>query len=404
MKQCRQCHYTLKDSDKFCMQCGTPVPPVSADSVSTKAHLRNSRWLWYGGGSVLVLMIASAIWVMASNNVHASPTASTHHKKSRPVKRPATHKHARTSPSHQSETALIARTMHSVVEVVVTTPQHSDLGSGFVFNRHGDILTNDHVVSGATAVSIKTEQGAVYQATIIGADPLLDVAVLHVSGLSLPPLSVNALYVGALGDNILAFGSPLGLSSTVTTGIISGLNRHFTIHGVNYQNMLQISAPIAPGNSGGPLVLLSTGKVIGMDTAGDPTSSGNIGFAIPISRVFTSALQWAAHPESNPVTTLPSSNPSPSSPPSPSPSTVPSPSPSPSTVPSPSPSTAPSPSFGSVPSSTSSANPSSSQSSNRGTTPSSNSGSSPSSSTSPSPTSSTYPTPSSSVTPPSSFS
>lgn len=192
--------------------------------------------------------------------------------------------------------------------------------------------------------------------------------MLHVSGLSLAPLSVNALYVGALGDNILAFASPLGLSSTVTTGIISGLNRHFTIHGVNYQNMLQISSPIAPGNSGGPLVLLSTGKVIGMDTAGDPTSSGNIGFAIPMSRVFTSALQWAAHPESNPVTTLPSSNPSPSNPPRP--STVPGPSPSPSA--------APGPSSRSVPSSTSSANPSSGPS--------------------------TYPTPSPSVTPPSSFS
>lgn len=374
MKKCGQCAFNLKDTDKFCMQCGTPVPQVP-QLTAEKARGLQPRWLWAGAAIILVAMIGSAAWIVANRTVQASPTRPQHHTKSRRTHKAKAlvAKTSSTSPPSESETTLITRTMSSVVEVVVTTSQGSDLGSGFVYNQQGDILTNDHVVSGASLVSVKTERGQVYQATIIGANPSLDVAVLHVSGLSLKPLKINAQYAGALGDNVLAFGSPLGLSSTVTTGIISGLSRQFTIHGVNYQNMLQISAPIAPGNSGGPLVLATTGAVIGMDTAGDPSSSGNIGFAIPMSRVYPSALQWAAHPESNPVTLLPSSNPSPSTPPSPSPSMVP----SPSTVPSPSPGPSSSPSPSSNPPS-----PSTAQNSSATSTPSS--GSAPSTSPAPS--------------------
>lgn len=224
--------------------------------------------------------------------------------------------------------------MASVVELIVISPSGEDEGSGFVFDKEGDILTNDHVIAGGTSVTVKTANGLEENGTIIGADPSLDVAVVRVPNLNLAPLPVNPQYTGTLGDNVLAFGSPLGLSNTVTTGIISGLGRNFTINGVHYQDMLQISAPIAPGNSGGPLVLASSGQVVGMDTAGVTGSSGNIGFAIPMSRAYSVAQQWAANPESHPSTDLPSPSAPPTANPIPSPSGPPSPSPSPSNIPS----------------------------------------------------------------------
>lgn len=319
------------------MQCGTAVP---TRGLSGKALPKGRMALFGGIGAGVGAVIVGTVWLASSRPPHSAATATPAH---------ASHRHrahetpAPVSRSPESQSALITKTMASVVEVVATTPAGADLGSGFVYDNQGDILTNDHVVSGATSVGVKTETGQIYPATIIGADPSLDVAALHVSRLSLAPLTVNAHYAGALGDNILAFGSPLGLSDTVTTGIISGLNRSFTIHGVHYQNMFQISAPIAPGNSGGPLVLLASGAVVGMDTAGVTSSSGNIGFAIPMSEAYPPALVWAAHPESHPSTLLPSSNPSPSYV-SPSPSSQPSPSGYPSPSPSPSPSAPPSPS------------------------------------------------------------
>lgn len=332
------------------MRCGSAIDVLSGRDKHWKFPLRSWRHLlaWSGGLILLILLIEGAIWLGTRPVKFADRTAPGSHLNQKRSKS-HTYKQSPTAKSSSSitESSIIASTMASVVEVEATNGSGEDLGSGFVFDQHGDILTNDHVVSGAISVTVKTETGQTYSATIIGADPTLDVAVLRVNGLNLAPLPVDATYQGSLGDNVLAFGSPLGLANTVTTGIISGLDRNFTIHGVNYQSMFQISAPIAPGNSGGPLVLASDGEVVGMDTAGVDTVSGNIGFAIPISRAYPSALIWAAHPEDNPNTLLPSSNPSPSPSPSQSsgPSSVPSSSstaipsvpPSPSSPPPPSP-------------------------------------------------------------------
>lgn len=270
--------------------------------------MRSVAFPWIVGiAAVLSTALIASLLIKANSPATKKVTiiARTKHPPSTLSHRTKSKRSISSSPSSPSETGLIAHTMSSVVEIMATSSKGEDLGSGFVYNNQGDIMTNDHVISGATSVRVQTENGHVYSATIIGANPTLDVAVVNVHGLSLKPLTVNTQYGGVLGDNVLAFGSPLGLNNTVTTGIISGLNRHFTINGVHYQNMFQISAPIAPGNSGGPLVLLSTGAVIGMDTAGSTSSSGNIGFAISMGRVFPLAIQWAAHPQPHPVTLIP---------------------------------------------------------------------------------------------------
>ncbi|MBX5467913.1 MAG: S1C family serine protease [Firmicutes bacterium] len=207
----------------------------------------------------------------------------------------------RTVPPPLSLPALVERELGSVVSVEAVAADGSDQGSGFIYDRRGDILTNAHVVAGAEQVWVRTAQGQRYAAQVIGEDPTRDVAALRVAALShVPPLALADSQTVALGDAVVAFGSPLGLKNTVTEGNISGLDRNFAIAPAVYRGVFQISAPIAPGNSGGPLVLAANGEVVGIETAAVVNVGGNIGFAIPIDQVKALAEAWAAHPEPPP--------------------------------------------------------------------------------------------------------
>jgi len=179
-------------------------------------------------------------------------------------------------------------------------------GSGFVLDRAGHYITNNHVVADAVEnhgpIEIVDENGDKYDAKVVGRSPTYDLAVLYVAGgPQLPPASLGSAQVLRVGDQVVAFGSPLGLSSTVTAGIVSALNRPVTTSDTgadsSYINAVQTDAAINPGNSGGPLVDL-TGQVVGVNSAiattGSTTGeSGNIGvgFAIPIDQVKITADQ-----------------------------------------------------------------------------------------------------------------
>ena len=163
--------------------------------------------------------------------------------------------------------------------------QRQSAGSGFLIDPAGWIVTNNHVVDGATKITVTMDNGASYQATVKGRDEKVDVALLKIeSPTPLPYLALGNSDVARVGDWVIAVGNAFGLGGTVTAGIISAHNRN--IHAGPYDDFLQIDAPINPGNSGGPL-FNQQGQVIGVSTAIYSPSGGSvgIGFAIPSNLV-----------------------------------------------------------------------------------------------------------------------
>jgi putative serine protease PepD len=174
---------------------------------------------------------------------------------------------------------------------VVQIQSPTGLGSGIVYDANGDIVTNAHVVEGASRFTVTLATGARHQATLVGADHTHDIAVVHLEGAQPTPAAFAPAPMPEVGDLVLAIGNPLGLRSSVTQGIVSSLGRAVSEgNGVTLQPVIQTSAAINPGNSGGALVDLS-GRVVGVPTltALDPQLGNGpapgIGFAIPSATV-----------------------------------------------------------------------------------------------------------------------
>ena len=184
---------------------------------------------------------------------------------------------------NRSVASVAQRLLPSTVQVLAEYQGKKDgaTGSGFVLDRSGHYITNNHVVADAVEhdgpIEIVDQNGDKYAAKVVGRSPTYDLAVLYVKGgPSLPPASLGSARVLHVGDQVVAFGSPLGLSSTVTSGIVSALNRPVTTSDTgldsSYINAVQTDAAINPGNSGGPLVDL-TGRVVGVNSAIATTGS-----------------------------------------------------------------------------------------------------------------------------------
>lgn len=202
---------------------------------------------------------------------------------------------------------IAQRVLPSVVSISTTSRAGSGTGSGFFIRSDGFILTNNHVISEAAAnngrISVKLNNGKRFTARVVGRNASYDLAVLKIGVNSAPALQFGDSDAIQVGDNVIAIGSPLGLSGTVTTGIISAKNRAVTVGGddeTSFINALQTDAAINPGNSGGPLVDL-TGAVVGVNSAiatlgNSFNTSGSIGlgFAIPINQAKKTAEQLIA--------------------------------------------------------------------------------------------------------------
>lgn len=181
-------------------------------------------------------------------------------------------------------------------KVVMIELEDGSLGSGFLYNKQGDVITNAHVVAGALNVKVKTADARTLDGKVIGIGTDMDIAVVRVPDLAgTEPLPLAQKDSADVGDNVLALGSPLGLQNTITTGIISGLGRDFTIDPYVYTNLYQISAPIAPGNSGGPLIHADTGEVLGINSA-MASEANTIGFSIPVSEIQETVQKWSKNP------------------------------------------------------------------------------------------------------------
>lgn len=166
-------------------------------------------------------------------------------------------------------------------------PQEA-VGSGFVYDNQGHIVTNYHVVKGASTVVVTLRSGKNYQAKVIGVDPTTDLAVLKISGAKLPaPLTLGDSSRVQVGQFVVALGNPFGLEHTLTFGVVSAKGRIIQSPNGRYiGEALQTDAPINPGNSGGPLITLA-GDVIGVNSQiiSSTNSSAGIGFAIPVNLV-----------------------------------------------------------------------------------------------------------------------
>ncbi|MFQ6171661.1 S1C family serine protease [Oryzobacter sp. R7] len=210
-------------------------------------------------------------------------------------------------------TATAAAVTPSVVSITATGRGGGGEGSGVVIDRSGHVLTNNHVVSGAQQLTVTLSDGRTFAATVQGTDPSTDLAVITITGApdDLTPVAIGDSDQLEVGDPVMAVGNPLGLSGTVTTGIVSALNRPVTTQGESegqnpfqqgqaepvVTNAIQTSAAINPGNSGGALVNAG-GQLVGINSSiaslgSSSGQSGNIGigFAIPVNEATSIAKQ-----------------------------------------------------------------------------------------------------------------
>jgi S1-C subfamily serine protease len=225
------------------------------------------------------------------------------------------------SPHSSSLTDIFKQVQNSVVQITSkgngiqiisngnpSADQQSRLGSGFVYDQQGHIISNSHVVNGAKTVDVTFVDGNTYTANVIGNDPSSDVAVLQITDnnyssaekMGVPLLLANSSKM-QVGEQIIAIGNPFGLSDTMTTGIVSQIGRLLPNQdtGFSIPNGIQTDAAINPGNSGGPLLNMQ-GQVVGMNTAilsGTGGFSG-LGFAIPsniIIRIVPTLIQKGSY-------------------------------------------------------------------------------------------------------------
>jgi putative serine protease PepD len=186
--------------------------------------------------------------------------------------------------------AQIVRQVESPFDLYGSEQQGEATGSGFVVDKSGTILTNAHVIEGASKVTVQFEDRKLVDARVMGKDSSTDLAVLKVdtAGLKLKPLEFGNSKSVQVGDPTIAIGNPFGLDRTLTTGVVSALQRRITApSGFEIKDVIQTDAAINPGNSGGPL-LDAAGRVIGINSqiaTGGGGAQGNIGigFAIPIN-------------------------------------------------------------------------------------------------------------------------
>jgi putative serine protease PepD len=255
--------------------------------------------------SIPRLLSAAGIGAAAATTaviaVGGASASSTHPSSTRNGAAPAT------APISQSTKSLTASQVYQrdsagVVAITAQSNSQADSGTGVVVNDNGIILTNDHVVSGATSITVApgTSPNNTRTATIVGEDPDQDLAVLKVdpSGLGLKPLTFADSSSVSVGQAVFAIGNPYGLDETLTTGIISATGRQISApDGATIEGAIQTDAALNPGNSGGPLIN-AQGDVIGINSqiaseqsqsGGQPGSTG-VGFAIS-SNTATAALQ-----------------------------------------------------------------------------------------------------------------
>jgi putative serine protease PepD len=291
-------------------QYGYPAPYQQQQQRQPQAGSRFPGWVWPVIAAIALIVgalggVLGGVAVSSSlnaDNVNSIPVIGTDNGAAAPL-----------AADNGSVSAVAARLLPSTVQVQAKggadgSTQGGATGSGFVLDDKDHVITNNHVVADATGkgeLKVVDQNGRKHAATIVGRSPVYDIAVLKIAGgHGLRPAAIGSSRKMHVGDTVVAIGSPLGLSSTVTSGIVSALDRPVTTGNNNtssYINAVQTDAAINPGNSGGPLVNMR-GQVVGVNSAIATTGgsfggeSGNIGvgFAIPMEQVRITASQILA--------------------------------------------------------------------------------------------------------------
>jgi putative serine protease PepD len=263
-----------------------PRPPV-APTKRTRDRKAGRFATGIALGALVGASVAGGIVAVADHSNDAAPAAAT---------APATPV-TPVAAAHNSIAALVTKAEPSIVSIhddITQTDQFGQTqsgqaaGSGFVLTADGYIATNNHVIDGATDITVDFHDGSTATAKVVAADPHSDLAVLKVSRTGLVPLPIGSSSKLEVGDQLVAIGNALDLSGgpTVTTGIVSATGRSLNEeNGVALSDMIQTDTAINPGNSGGPLLNMA-GQVIGINTA-VAGQAQNIGFAISIDHAKT---------------------------------------------------------------------------------------------------------------------
>jgi len=202
-------------------------------------------------------------------------------------------------------TEIYEQVKDSVVLIRATSYYGTSIGSGFVYDKLGHIITNNHVVEGSYSITVTFLDGTSLTASVVGTDPYSDLAVLKVRPdvVTLKPLKLGNSSELMIGEQIVVVGSPFGLAGSVTTGIVSQKGRLLeTAYGYSIPGVIQFDAAVNPGNSGGPLLNMK-GEVVGVTTAIESPISGfvGVGYAIPstiVARVVSSLIEKGSYSHS----------------------------------------------------------------------------------------------------------
>lgn len=265
MMKCQNCDKPTERNSKFCPHCGHKKRVINPSVII---------------GTLLTLILFLILFfsapfpneLVSNNNLASENDVSVSYK--------------------NKKIELVEKAQQSVFTVYTGHNQ----GSAFLYDQYGSIITNAHVVEGSLTATIKTSDGYEYVGNVIGYSNEIDVALISVPELSgNNPFPLQKLSGSKVGEEVIALGTPLGLENTATFGYLTGVNRTFNIPPHTFTNVYQISAPIEPGNSGGPLISIDHEKIIAINSA-KSIDDENIAFSIPLYQVVPLIDEWVASP------------------------------------------------------------------------------------------------------------
>jgi len=292
--ECHSCGNTIESRGSFCPHCGKKIrgskriPFLIILALGSMTTFGLVLWNYFYPNDYQKMPKTTA--VVDSTKVEEDKKETE--KKTEEIKAEALPASEITEKVQKDVSQVIEESLQKVVTIYTEASQ----GSGFLINEKGDILTNAHVVEGSIYVTVQDSTNHEYSGTVIGYSNNTDVAVVRVPDLAggnfLPMETTES---ASLGEEVLALGSPLGLRNTATLGHITGVDRSFYIGERAYENIYQMSAQIASGSSGGPLVSLKTEKVIAINSA-KVMGEESIGFSIPIHSIYSLITDWITTP------------------------------------------------------------------------------------------------------------
>jgi len=269
-----------------------PTPPPLVAPPANPPHRRAGRWMTTAALALTVGIVAGggagagAAALLNAGNASATPTAGSSPQAQTVVSTTTTQSDAVIADAQSVGPAVVVIETQSAAFGGVAT----GVGSGFVYDANGYILTNNHVIADGGTITVTLADGRQFPGTVVKQDPSADLAVVKINASNLPVASIGSSSDLQIGQLVVAIGDPLGqFANTVTTGIVSGLDRQITAGSARsseqLSGLIQTDAAINEGNSGGPLVN-AVGQVIGINTATASNAQG-LGFAIPINAART---------------------------------------------------------------------------------------------------------------------